>query len=51
MLTAKDLRVGVKFAKKMTREYSADVWSKEITFYLDGKSFKYNRNPLAISKC
>ena len=51
MLTSKDLRARVHFAKRMTREYSADVWSKDVTFYLDGKSFKYNRNPLASAKC
>ena len=55
MLTGKDLRVRVKFAKKMTKEYSADVWSKEITFYQDGKLLtgwkKYNRKPLASAKC
>lgn len=51
MLTGKDLRARVNFAKKMVKEYSADVWSKEITFYLDGKSFKYTRNPLASAKC
>ena len=35
----------------MTREYSADVWSKEISFYLDGMLFKCSRNPSASAKC
>ena len=50
MLTAKGLRLRLKFAKKMTREYSAGVWSKELTSHQDGRSLKYNRNPLASAK-
>ena len=46
----KDMRNRVKFAKKMQREYSADVWTKQIRFYLDSVAFAYKRNPLDQGK-
>jgi hypothetical protein len=30
----------------MQNEYSHDVWTQEIAFYLDGTGFAYKRNPL-----
>ena len=35
----------VKFARKMLKEYPKDVWSKHISFYLDGVSFVHKLHP------
>lgn len=51
MLLEKDLRARIKFGKSIKRNYESDVWSKDVCFYLDAKSFKYKRNPLASVKC
>ena len=40
-----DLKKRVAFARGMLSKYSPDVWTKEICFYLDGKSFQYKTNP------
>ena len=40
----------MKFAKKMRREYRADVWTRQIGFYLDGVAFACKRNPLDQAK-
>ena len=50
LMTEKDMQNRVKFAKKMRREYSADVWIRQIGFYLDGVAFAYKRNPLDQAK-
>lgn len=47
ILMASDLKKRYRFAKKMKSTYAEDVWSKEITFYLDGKTFAYKRNPFS----
>ena len=37
----------VKFARKVRKDYSKDLWKEEICFfYLDGVSFWYKTNPL-----
>ena len=46
----KDMQNRVKFAKKMRREYRADVWTRQIGFYLDGVAFACKRNPLDQAK-
>ncbi len=50
LMTQKDLKNRVRFARKMQRDYSANVWTREIGFYLDGVSFAYKRNPLDQAK-
>ena len=46
LLTKKDIEKRLKFARKIKRDYTEDVWTKEISFYLDGTAFAYKRNPL-----
>ena len=46
----KDMQSRVKFAKKMRREYSGDVWTRQIGFYLDGVAFAYKQNPFDQAK-
>lgn len=50
MLMTSDLKKRYRFARKMKKNYRRDVWSKEITFYLDAKSFVYKRNPFSCVK-
>ena len=50
LMTEKDMQNIVKFAKKMGREYSADVWTRQIGFYLDDVAFAYKRNPVDQAK-
>ena len=45
LMTEDDHKERVAFAKLMQRNFSADVWKKEIAFYLDGTSIAYKRNP------
>ena len=49
-MTEKDMQNRVKFAKKMRREYSTDVWTRQIGFYLGGIAFAYKQNPLDQAK-
>ena len=46
LLTAKDLKTRRIFSRKMRKDYSQEVWTKEIAFYLDGTGFAYKTNPL-----
>ena len=46
LLSERDKKTRVKFAKKMLREHHFGVWINEIAFYLDGAGFVYKRNPL-----
>ena len=46
LLTAEDHIKRVKFAKYMKANYSQEIWTEGIAFYLDGTGFKYKRNPL-----
>ena len=49
-MTEKDMQNRVKFAKKMRREYSTDVWTRQIGSYLDGVAFACKQNPLDQAK-
>ena len=44
-MSTEDLNKRVKFAKTMRRDYSRDIWTDDICFYLDAKSFIYKSNP------
>ena len=45
LLTPKDLKERVKFAKRIRRDYTDALWTDEIAFYLDGTGFAHKRNP------
>ena len=45
ILTEKDLKIRLKFAKYAQKMLSASTWSKDICFYLDGAGFAYRTNP------
>ncbi|KXJ12063.1 hypothetical protein AC249_AIPGENE28757 [Exaiptasia diaphana] len=45
LLSESDCQKRLKFAKKMKKEYPANVWTHEMAFYLDGISFTYKRRP------
>ena len=44
-MSEKDKKHRKKFAQKMIKTHSPDVWQKEICFYLDGSSFVHKTNP------
>ena len=46
LITRNDMKKMLLFARKMKTQYKEDVWTKDISFYLDGTSFAYKRNPL-----
>ena len=46
LMSSKDLRERVKFARKIKTQYNASIWKKGIAFYLDGTSFVHKMNPL-----
>ena len=46
LMTEEDHMKRVAFAKHMKENYSENVWTDEIGFYLDGTAFAYKRNPL-----
>ena len=46
LLSEKDKRERLTFARSMRRDYSRNVWKKEIAFYLDATSFVYKRHPM-----
>ena len=45
LLSEKDLKERIKFAKNIRKQYSKDVWKDNVAFYLDCISFWYKRNP------
>ena len=45
ILSARDLKLRVQFARRMKKEYSPQVWTRDIAFYLDGVSFQHKINP------
>ena len=47
LLTVADMRKRLIFARKMILQYSEEIWTKNIAFYLDAVSFIYKRNPLS----
>ena len=46
LMTAEDHSKRVNFAKYMKANYSQEIWTEGIAFYLDGTGFTYKRNPL-----
>ena len=45
ILTKNDLKLRLKFAKKVRRRLSANFWEEGVGFYLDGASFTHKVNP------
>ena len=45
LLSVNDLKLRVKFARKMLREHDETFWTKDIAFYLDPTSFVHRVNP------
>ena len=45
LLTVKDLKHRLQFARRMDKNYIEDVWSRQICFFLDGSSFVHKTNP------
>ena len=45
LLTRKDLKLRLAFAKKVRRKLNPDFWKHDISFYLDGVSFTHKYNP------
>lgn len=50
LMNSKDLKKRVQFAKKMQRDYDANVWTRQMAFYLDGTGFAFKRNPMDQAK-
>ena len=46
LMTAEDHSKRVKFAKYMKANYSQEIWTEGIAFYLDVTGFTYKKNPL-----
>ena len=46
LLSEKDKRKRLTFARSMRRDYLRNIWEKEIAFYLDATSFVYKRHPM-----
>lgn len=47
ILTDKDLKVRRQFARSRLDDCSADYWTKDVAFYLDGVSFVFKGNPMS----
>lgn len=45
LMSKEDLKKRVKFARDMIKNHSPDLWTKEISFYLDATSFVHKTNP------
>lgn len=50
LLTKKDLRLRMAFARKVKRVLNPDFWKSGISFYLDGASFVHKYNPFDQAK-
>lgn len=50
ILLPRDVKHRLAFAKRVKKERSKDFWTKELSFYLDGVSFYYKRNPAAQAR-
>lgn len=46
VMTQKDLRKRVNFAKENLKKRNKEFWTRSVAFYFDGISFYYKRNPL-----
>ena len=51
LMTAKDRRGRVKIGKTILKNYSSDVWIKDVAFYFDGVNFVFKRNPKGHALC
>ena len=49
VLSSNDIVYRDRFANKIRKERPRDVWPSKVTFYLDGVSLRYKRNPAGIS--
>ena len=45
MLSRRDLGIRFKFAKKVRKRLNPSVWTKGLSFYLDGVGFTHKYNP------
>ena len=45
MLSRKDLEIRLKFAKQVRKRLDPSVWTKGVSFYLDGVGFTHKYNP------
>ena len=45
ILTKNDLKLRLKFARKVRRKLPANFWEEGVVFYLDGASFTHKMNP------
>ena len=45
ILSTRDQKLRIKFAKRMQNDYARNVWMEDIAFYLDGVSFQHKFNP------
>ena len=45
VLSRKDLEIRLKFAKKVRKRLNPSVWTKGVSFYLDGVGFTHKYNP------
>ena len=50
LMTKKDLRRRVAFAKEMESRYNPNVWTEGVAFYSDGTAFAFKTNPLDQAK-
>lgn len=46
VLSEKDTKKRLAFARNMKEKYSDDVWTRGIAFYIDAVSFYHKRNPM-----
>ena len=45
ILTKNDLKLRLKFVRKVHRKLPANFWEEGVRFYLDGASFTHKKNP------
>ena len=50
VLTKSDLKLKLKFARKVRRKLSKDFWTGGVGLYLDGASFTHKMNPFDPAK-
>ena len=50
VLSVKDCSARVKFARQVLKRYPAELWTRDVCFYLDGVSFWHKTNPVMQAK-
>ena len=50
ILTKNDLKLRLKFARKVRRKLSANYWEEGVGFYLDGANFTHKINPFGQAR-